>query len=640
MNDRRRLLVALIGLLAAALSSVAFGATVGTIRSTNIGVVCGLGDVDASTGEGYDDFAMSAYGSVFLMFGAPYGPTDWAFWNTNIKHFVIRYKSEAEPGGPDGRGDWFGVWLSGKGDVNNDGSNDLLIGDTRQLNNGSWLDNYGSCYVVYSVSEPSVIERKTVWVKAPEGGASITELQGSQIQSRFGCSCQILGERRNGTTISMDGDVFADILVGESGFSPGIEGSVTFRERYECGKASVFYVDESTDLAEVSRAEDADLTMIGESRNDHFGAAASSAGDLNGDGFLDIAIGAPWFDRFEQGEYTDNVGRVYVFLGSDQPLSGSIRATDASVIITGETSDGFFGTAISSGDFDGDGRGDLLIGAYGCGEQAGSAFVFLGKSLAPQHGARQFKDALDADIIIDGVAEKGLFGSSVSSAGDFFSGFGKSDAVLVGAPEAASASGAIYAFDLEGVVPPAELQSSDEGVYRATGPTVSTSRGSIPSRLGIAVCDVGNAIGGFNNQIAASGENRVELHARSLVGGAAIQCTLNRDRFHPLEELVASAETLNSGMDLYADVYVGFIMPDGQIICFTGAGFAYGVYPWLSGIFFASSSRYGPAELFRLNVPEGLPGGGYVYAGALSIPGGLSFISDVSVFPFTIETPR
>ncbi|MBM3334597.1 FG-GAP repeat protein [Candidatus Sumerlaeota bacterium] len=94
-----------------------------------------------------------------------------------------------------------------------------------------------------------------------------------------------------------------------------------------------------------------------------FGAALA-AGDLTGDGLPDLIVGAPLADRSGADS-----GEVYVFSGSDPASSPPLltRVTDpvsaATLRVVGPNANEAFGSALAVGDFDGNGFGDLAIGA-------------------------------------------------------------------------------------------------------------------------------------------------------------------------------------------------------------------------------------------------------------------------------------
>ncbi len=171
---------------------------------------------------------------------------------------------------------------------------------------------------------------------------------------------------------------------------------------------------------------DADGHFIGESSDDFAGYAVSSAGDVDGDGRDDILIGAYGSDDGGTG-----AGMAYLILGSSLEASGTLSLSTADYRFVGESSSDFAGYAVSSaGDVDGDGRDDILIGAYGSddgGTGAGKTSLILGSSL----GAPGTVDLSDADYTFTGENSGDQAGSSVSGAGDV-DGDGRDD-ILIGA---------------------------------------------------------------------------------------------------------------------------------------------------------------------------------------------------------------
>jgi len=146
----------------------------------------------------------------------------------------------------------------------------------------------------------------------------------------------------------LNGDGFDDFAVYASGDSTS------------AGNVLVFYGSYGLDGVE-------DTLLGGSRRGDKFGYALSLRGDLNGDGFSDLVVGAP-------GE--DSTGVVYVYLGSSAP------DTFPDLVIHGELAGDYFGCAVSTtGDVNGDGYDDLIIGARlnsGTAFWAGKAYIFFG----------------------------------------------------------------------------------------------------------------------------------------------------------------------------------------------------------------------------------------------------------------------
>jgi hypothetical protein len=138
-----------------------------------------------------------------------------------------------------------------------------------------------------------------------------------------------------------------------------------------------------------------------------FGVSVASAGDVNGDGFADIIVAA-------------GAGMAYVYHGGWAGL-GVGPATSIAVPSVGA---GPIGPAVGAGDVNGDGYSDVIIGASGANGNTGSVYVYLG---GPSGLASSPAVGINGP---DGAS--GLFGGSVASAGDV-DGDGLSD-VLVGAP--------------------------------------------------------------------------------------------------------------------------------------------------------------------------------------------------------------
>lgn len=104
--------------------------------------------------------------------------------------------------------------------------------------------------------------------------------------------------------------------------------------------------------------EDADATFIGEHEMDYAGDTMVPAGDLNGDGYGEIAIGVPGDDH-----NGSEAGAVYVVSGVSE---GSIPLSLAESVFYGETeNDGLTGCLWADGDLDGDQRDDFLVSYYG-----------------------------------------------------------------------------------------------------------------------------------------------------------------------------------------------------------------------------------------------------------------------------------
>jgi hypothetical protein len=157
--------------------------------------------------------------------------------------------------------------------------------------------------------------------------------------------------------------------------------------------------------------------ITGAAANDEFGDALSEIGDQDGDGFDDLLVAAQW--------YPDGAanGRSYVLLG---PISGTDSVESmASATITGNADDQL-GFAPSSGDVDGDGVPDVLLGARYMYEYRGAAFLFYGPITSGDLGELDAGATWTGNEVGDGV------GIELAANGDL-DGDGV-DEVVLGAP--------------------------------------------------------------------------------------------------------------------------------------------------------------------------------------------------------------
>ena len=221
----------------------------------------------------------------------------------------------------DSTGDLFGRKVSGAGDVNGDGFDDLIVGAPLDDNNGQ---NSGIARVFSGVD-----------------GSVLYSFEGDSANDGFGRPVSGAGD--------VNGDGFADLIVGAAGDDNNGNGSGSARV-FSGVDGSVLYTFDGDPSA---------FPILG----DAFGSSVSGAGDVNGDGFADLIVGAPSDDPNGQ-----NSGSARVFSGID----GSILYT-----FDGDgSSDGFlgdnFGVEVSgAGDVNGDDVADFFVGALRGGTNNG-----------------------------------------------------------------------------------------------------------------------------------------------------------------------------------------------------------------------------------------------------------------------------
>ena len=195
-------------------------------------------------------------------------------------------------------GDGAGTSVTGAGDVNNDGLDDVMIGATGA--DPSWRADAGSAYVVLgAASFAATVELSSL------NGANGFRLDGAAAGDEFGVSVSSAGNVNN--------DTFDDLLIGAPGADPGGESAA--------GSAYVFFgaanFSGATDVSTLDGSSGFRLDGVDE--NDRAGQSVAGDGDVNGDEFSDVIIGSP---RAEVDGVS--VGAAYVFLGKANEFTSSV----------------------------------------------------------------------------------------------------------------------------------------------------------------------------------------------------------------------------------------------------------------------------------------------------------------------------
>lgn len=319
--------------------------------------VSGAGDIDA---DGFSDVIVGAYRA------SPGGRTDAGAASVFLgaREGVALTPARRLEGAT--AGDFFGFSVAHAGDVNSDGFSDLVVG--AYLADPGGMSAAGSSYV-YLGSASGIAATAT------------RELPGTTLGEMSGFAVAGAGD--------VDGDGYSDLAIGWSRASPG--------GRVGAGATAVFLGGTSGVGAAPARV------LEGREAGDLFGASLQRAGDVDNDGYDDLLVSAYFADP---GGRRD-AGTTSLFLGSTTAL----EATPARVIEGAQAQERLgFGVA-GAHDFNGDGFGDVLVGAYLASPSgraaAGSVSVF--------HGSTTGLDAAPA-LLIEGAAAGDNFGVSVARA--------------------------------------------------------------------------------------------------------------------------------------------------------------------------------------------------------------------------------
>jgi hypothetical protein len=346
-------------------------------------------------------------------------------------------------------GDTSGYSVAGAGDVNGDGRDDVIVGAPHALGNSL---NSGAAYVIYGKAAPTAVALSNAGM-APQDGFLI---KGAATNDYTGISVAGAGD--------VNGDGRDDIIVGA--YLSAANGAMSGAAYVLYGKATP-----STVILDVTGLPAADGYLIkGAAAGDEAGAHVASAGDVNGDGKADIAVGAIGAAANGTGS-----GAVYVLYGKATPTTITLNNTALPAadgyVIKGAAAANLAGFAVGAADLNGDGKGDLIVGALSAsanGGGSGAAYVLYGDATPATVTLSNSALPASRGYLIKGAGVGDQAGWSVAGLGDV-NGDGLADAAIGAYTADANGTDSGAAYVLYGAATASTLTLSNAALPPAVG---------------------------------------------------------------------------------------------------------------------------------------------------------------------------
>ena len=279
---------------------------------------------------------------------------------------------------------------------------------TRQVINGNRIEYQRGIITEWYVNRPTGVEQGFTLSAPPKSGAGEITLT---MAARGNTSVNLV----NDDSLEVDYQGIGTVL--RFGKLKAFDAQGTALPARFCLKQSALLIKVATSGAVYPITIDPiattpDWQLEADEANAELGVSVAGAGDVNGDGFSDVIVGASKYDNGETDE-----GAVFVYYGSSSGLSSTADWKAESNQANSE-----FGRSVASaGDVNGDGYADIIIGAYKY-DSKGAAFIFMGSNSGLEGtdtiGSNGFIDAVSAEWQGESDQASAQYGRSVAGAGD------------------------------------------------------------------------------------------------------------------------------------------------------------------------------------------------------------------------------
>lgn len=370
-------------------------------------------------GDGIDDLMIGAYlgsvggdseGKVYVVFGH----TDGFSSSIDVSLLVDGSNGFVMVGEP-GTSDNTGAALS-SGDINGDGVEDVIIGAPKN-------DTYdrGMVYVVFGQTGAFA---DTLQLETLDPGTTGFKIAGEPISAGKGYFGYSLGVG------DINGDGIDDVLAG---------GEFA---NYYYGSAAVVFGQTATfaDTVQVTDLDGSDGFQLGANIYYNYLGASLSSGDINGDGYDDLIVGATGASR----EYNYSGEVMVIFGGTSFPSVIDDTSLDGTngFFFTGPVANDYIAASVSSTDLDGDGMDEIIVGNSKLNADFGAVYVIFGFD---DTSVSEFEiSSLDGANGFTFLADDGKQLGALVATGDIDGD--SMDEIIMGGPSALGDKGTVFVF--------------------------------------------------------------------------------------------------------------------------------------------------------------------------------------------------